>query len=126
MHEDAAQPYVWVDLRPDEHAQLLLLVGNSGPTVATDVRAYVEGDIDVVGDARGPFGPIPTLRYAVDPADIRASLAVPPGTLNGVAWAVKDLGPATPGRCATTPARSSRHAHQRGRLIVAWATLMER
>lgn len=37
---DAAQPYVWVGIRPsDEHGQLLMLyVGNSGPTVATDVR----------------------------------------------------------------------------------------
>lgn len=41
---DAAQPYVWIDIRPsDEHAQLLILyLGNSGPTVATDVRATFE------------------------------------------------------------------------------------
>jgi hypothetical protein len=37
---DAAQPYVWVDLRPDDEqgGLLMLVVGNSGPTVATDVR----------------------------------------------------------------------------------------
>lgn len=41
---DAAQPYVWVDIRPDdEYGQLLLIVvGNSGPTVATDVRVALD------------------------------------------------------------------------------------
>jgi hypothetical protein len=40
MHRDAAQPYVWADVRPDEgHGQLLkVIVENSGPTVARDVR----------------------------------------------------------------------------------------
>ncbi len=40
MHEDAAQPYVWADLRPDaEHGFIIsLVVRNEGPTVATDVR----------------------------------------------------------------------------------------
>ncbi|MGO4383868.1 hypothetical protein [Specibacter sp. RAF43] len=40
MNKAAAEPYIWADLRPDE-AQgglLLLIVGNSGPTVATNVR----------------------------------------------------------------------------------------
>jgi hypothetical protein len=39
MHEDAAQPYVWADLRPtDDRMHLMrLLVCNDGPTVATDV-----------------------------------------------------------------------------------------
>lgn len=47
LRKDAAQPYVWVDLRPDE-AQgglLLLLVGNSGATVATDVRVRFTPDL---------------------------------------------------------------------------------
>jgi hypothetical protein len=41
MHRDAAQPYVWVDLRPDskQSSLLILVVGNSGHTVATNVRA---------------------------------------------------------------------------------------
>jgi hypothetical protein len=41
---DAAQPYVWVDIRAD-HAQgtrLNLVVGNSGPTVAEKVRVKVD------------------------------------------------------------------------------------
>jgi hypothetical protein len=40
MHEDAAQPYVWADIRPDEeHGFVLVLVArNEGRTVATDVR----------------------------------------------------------------------------------------
>lgn len=40
MHRDAAQPFVWVDVRPDEgHGQMLkVIVENSGPTVARDVR----------------------------------------------------------------------------------------
>ncbi|TFV66083.1 UNVERIFIED_ORG: hypothetical protein E4P37_07890 [Bacillus sp. AZ43] len=40
MHRDAAQPYVWADVRPDDgHGQLLrVIVENGGPTVARDVR----------------------------------------------------------------------------------------
>jgi hypothetical protein len=40
IHEDAAQPYVWADLRPDpENGYLIaLIVRNEGPTVATNVR----------------------------------------------------------------------------------------
>jgi hypothetical protein len=39
QREDAAQPYVWVDLRPDDqHLHLMrLLVCNEGPTVAKNV-----------------------------------------------------------------------------------------
>src|SRR3954467_1580735 len=46
---DAAQPYVWVDIRPDdEHGQLLLIVvGNSGPTVATNVRVVFDPPVTV-------------------------------------------------------------------------------
>jgi hypothetical protein len=48
---DAAQPYVWIDIRPsDEHAQLLVLyLGNSGPTVATDVRVTFDPAIQLGG-----------------------------------------------------------------------------
>jgi hypothetical protein len=40
LREDAAQPFVWVDIRADEAQGTLLqlVVGNSGSTVATDVR----------------------------------------------------------------------------------------
>lgn len=40
MHRNAAQPYVWVDVRPvDGHGQLVRVVlQHGGPTVATDIR----------------------------------------------------------------------------------------
>ena len=45
--EASMQPYVWVDIRPrDEDGQILVLVvGNSGPTVATNVRVTVDEDV---------------------------------------------------------------------------------
>lgn len=141
LREEAAQPYVWADVRPsDEHGQLLLLVvGNSGPTVATNVRVLVDGrleggggnsrgaearavlaegitalapgrtmtwnlglpwefmkddepnSLDFTIEAEGPFGRVPTLRYTVDVDNIGSILAVPPGTLHGVAEAIKGL-----------------------------------
>jgi hypothetical protein len=41
---DAAQPYVWVDVRPDEVTGTLLnlVIGNSGPTFAHNVRVKVD------------------------------------------------------------------------------------
>lgn len=37
--EAALQPYVWADLKPREDGGMLVfVVGNAGPTVATDVR----------------------------------------------------------------------------------------
>lgn len=43
IHEDAAQPYVWADIRVDpRHGQLLqFVVKNEGPTTATDVRLHI-------------------------------------------------------------------------------------
>jgi hypothetical protein len=40
MHQDATQPYVWADVRPDDgHGQLVkVVVHNAGPTVATSIR----------------------------------------------------------------------------------------
>lgn len=41
--EAALQPYVWADLRPrDDAGMLVLVVGNAGPTVATEVRLTFE------------------------------------------------------------------------------------
>lgn len=47
MHEDAAQPYVWADLRPDtEHGFIIsLVVRNEGPTVATNVRVSFDSPL---------------------------------------------------------------------------------
>jgi hypothetical protein len=41
---DAAQPFVWVDIRPDASTGILLnlVVGNSGSTVATNVRVTAD------------------------------------------------------------------------------------
>ncbi|MFE1396793.1 hypothetical protein ACFW53_02500 [Nocardiopsis dassonvillei] len=42
--EEAAQPYVWVEVRPEESQGgiLQLVVGNSGPTFARNIRATIE------------------------------------------------------------------------------------
>ncbi|ACL38166.1 hypothetical protein Achl_0163 [Pseudarthrobacter chlorophenolicus A6] len=135
--EDAAQPYVWVDMRPDtkQGGLLNLIVGNSGPTVATDVTVGFEPPLQmpfedeaghalevlrrgipslppgrtlvwnlgvawqIVGadspkrykltiSAAGPFGGLKPLTYIVDVDDIRATAAVPDGSLHLVAEAV--------------------------------------
>ena len=54
---DAAMPYIWADVRPDNESGVILqlVVGNSGPTVATDVRVRIEP----------PFPNIPQLAEAV-------------------------------------------------------------
>lgn len=47
---DAAQPYVWVDVRPDDAMGTLLnlVVGNSGPTVATNVRVKIDPPLPAI------------------------------------------------------------------------------
>jgi hypothetical protein len=71
LHEDAAQPYVWVDLRPtdgDGHI-MLLVVRNEGPTVATDVQIAFDP-------------PVPTRWDASKDEDARTSItlaSMPPG-----------------------------------------------
>jgi hypothetical protein len=57
--EDAAQPYVWVDLRPDEgHAQLMRLVAvNQGATVATDVEITIAPPLPPGPNGNTPAGP---------------------------------------------------------------------
>jgi hypothetical protein len=49
---DAAQPYVWVDVRPDEVTGRLLnlIIGNSGPTVATNVRVKVDPPLPAIDE----------------------------------------------------------------------------
>lgn len=142
VREDAAQPYVWADVRPsEEHAQLfLLVVGNSGPTVATDVRVSIDKPLvslppekggqvatalsrgisalapgrtmtwnlgvthEVLSaakdddlaytfriEATGPFGALQPIEYTVDLETIRFGFGGPPGTLNGIAVAIKKL-----------------------------------
>lgn len=44
LREEAAQPYVWADLGPDDRkgGLLVCVVGNSGPTVATGISVKVD------------------------------------------------------------------------------------
>jgi hypothetical protein len=44
LRKDSAQPYVWVDVRPDDVTDVLLnlIIGNSGPTIAQNVRATID------------------------------------------------------------------------------------
>lgn len=51
---DAMQPQVWVDLRPQEEqpAMLVLIVGNSGPSVARNVKVTVEPTLVAVDSLR--------------------------------------------------------------------------
>jgi hypothetical protein len=78
LREDAAQPYVWADVRTeDEHGVVLMLVvGNSGPTVATDVKVRIEP-------------PLPTIDQLKETRAAQARLAegfrsLPPGRT--LAW----------------------------------------
>lgn len=51
MRRAASQPYVWVDVRPDDDngGMIFLLVGNSGPTVATNVRVTFDPPLPDTG-----------------------------------------------------------------------------
>ncbi|GGB26319.1 hypothetical protein GCM10011492_15660 [Flexivirga endophytica] len=47
--EAALQPYVWADVRPRDDGQILtLVVGNSGPTVATAVRVIIDPPLEQI------------------------------------------------------------------------------
>jgi hypothetical protein len=50
LRRDAAQPYVWVDVRPDDVTDVLLnlVIGNSGPTIARNVRATIEPPLEAI------------------------------------------------------------------------------
>lgn len=52
--EAALQPYVWADLRPRDDGQMLVfVVGNAGPTVATDVHITLVPSLeDIVPEGR--------------------------------------------------------------------------
>ncbi len=74
LRVEAQQPYVWVDIRPDETTGVLLnlVIGNSGPTIARNVRATIEP----------PFEAIPQLRDRVETAQdllARGISSLPPG-----------------------------------------------
>lgn len=55
LRKDAAQPYVWADVRPDEEHGILLelVIGNSGPTIATNVRVRIEPPLPFIQQLEG-------------------------------------------------------------------------
>ena len=55
LREDAAQPYVWADVRtePEHGVVMMLLVGNSGPTVATDVKVQITPPFPSIEQLKG-------------------------------------------------------------------------
>ena len=140
MRKDAAQPYVWVDVRADEHQGrfLGLVLGNSGPTFAHDIRVTFEPSLPgesrfdgvraqerlrnglatlgpghrlvwplgrgfellnddvpqihtVTIDAEGPFGPMPTMVYELNLADLRETDDDSAGSLHLVRRAIQDV-----------------------------------
>lgn len=50
LRKDAAQPYVWIDVRPDDVTGVLLnlVIGNSGPTIAQNVRATIDPPLEAI------------------------------------------------------------------------------
>ena len=81
MRKDARQPYVWADIRPDEEdgGLLLLVVGNSGPSMARNIRVNFSPPLPTTGDA--------TLESAVAQQRLGEGLAsLAPGRT--IAWAI--------------------------------------
>lgn len=57
--EDGAQPYVWVDIRPDtrDASFFHLILQNEGPTVAEDVRVDIDPPLPASWRPHGVVGP---------------------------------------------------------------------
>ena len=55
QHMEAVQPYIWVDIRPDNMTGTLLnfVIGNSGPTPAKNVRVEVDPPLPAIDQLRG-------------------------------------------------------------------------
>lgn len=49
---DSAQPYVWADVRPDDIVGTLvnLVIGNAGPTIATNVRISINPPLPAISE----------------------------------------------------------------------------
>lgn len=58
--KESAQPYVWADIQPDmkQGTILDLVVGNSGPTFATDVRVTFDAPLPLSDAAIESSGPL--------------------------------------------------------------------
>lgn len=138
----ATQPYVWADVEGDTKQGTLinLVVGNSGPTFATNVRVRIDpplpfGDMpdqfktiverrlapglaslapgrvlrwtlgagpevvgterdqihDIIVDADGQNGPVPTLSYRINLADFRETMDQPDGSLHAIRKSIDEL-----------------------------------
>ncbi|WP_430336272.1 hypothetical protein [Rhodococcus sp. ACT016] len=59
MIENAAQPYVWVDIRPDDRdaAFFHLILKNEGPTVAENVHVVIDPPLPESWRPSGSVGP---------------------------------------------------------------------
>jgi len=57
--EDAAQPYIWVDIRPDERNASFfhLILKNEGPTVAQNVHVTIDPPLPTNWGRGEPIGP---------------------------------------------------------------------
>lgn len=141
MMKQATRPQVWVDIRPDdqEAGLLMLYVGNSGASTATDVSVVFKPQLDHLAipgqgnvfeattalmngiksivpgrilqwplgptnqqigksdpsgysatiTSSGPDGQLPDVTYRISPKEYDYNLAVPPGTLYGIAASLK-------------------------------------
>lgn len=69
MLEEAAQPYVWVDIRPDDRdaAFFHLVLRNEGPTVAEDVYISIDPPLPSVWRPSRPVGPSGTDFSSIPP-----------------------------------------------------------
>lgn len=54
LTDEAAQPYVWADIQPDMKQGMILdlVVGNTGPTVATDVKITFDAPLPLSADVQ--------------------------------------------------------------------------
>lgn len=75
IQQDAAQPALWVDIRPDDQSSggLILFVGNSGPSVATDVVVTFDPDLGLLPNPSRNTPPLAAEQLR------RGIAALPPG-----------------------------------------------
>lgn len=60
LTDEAAQPYVWADIQPDVKQGMILdlVVGNNGPTVATDVTVLFDAPLPLSADVQKDSEPL--------------------------------------------------------------------
>jgi hypothetical protein len=76
IHEETSSPYVWVDVRPDpQQGQMFVLVlGNSGPTIARDVTVAIDPPIEGADGGRYTAEAQERLRHGI--------VSLPPGRVH--------------------------------------------